>query len=59
MMGFSCVEFSERFDLPLELIRGIIGGETTTRLTTAARFQGVLGVAMELWVSLENDYRRG
>ena len=57
-MGLSCAEFAEKCDLPLELIRGIIDGEAPIELATADRFQSVLGVGAELWMSLENDYRR-
>ena len=58
-MGLTCAEFAERCDLPLELIHGIIDGETSIELATAGRFESVLGVGAELWMSLENDYRRG
>ena len=57
-MGLSCAEFAEKCDLPLELIRGIIDGEAPIELATADRFQSVLGVGAELWMSMENDYRR-
>ena len=59
MMGLSCPEFAEKCDLPLELIRGIIDGEAPIDLATAGPFQSVLGVDAKLWMSLENDYRRG
>ena len=58
-MGLTCAEFAERCDLPLELIHGISDGETSIELATAGRFESVLGVGAELWMSLENDYRRG
>ena len=58
-MGLTCAEFAERCDLPLELIHGIIDGETSIELATAGPFQSVLGVGAELWMSMENDYRRG
>ncbi len=57
-MGLSCAEFAEKCDLPLELVRGIIDGEAPIELATADRFQSELGVGAELWMSLENDYRR-
>ena len=58
-MGLSCAEFAKKCELPQELIRGIIDGEAPIELTTADRFQSVLGVDAELWMSMENDYRRG
>ena len=58
-MGLSCAEFAEKCELPLELVRGIIDGEAPIELATAGRFQSVLGTDAELWMSLENDYRRG
>ena len=57
-MGLSCAEFAEKCDLPREFIQGIIDGEAPIELATADRFQSVLGVDTELWMSLENDYRR-
>ena len=58
-MGLSCAEFAKKCELPQELIRGIIDGETSIEIATAGRFASVLGVGAELWMSLENDYRRG
>ena len=58
-MGPSCAEFAEKCDLSEDLIRDIVAGEAPIELTTAGRFQSVLGVDAELWMSLENDYRRG
>ena len=58
-MGLSCAEFAEKCDLSEDLIRDIVAGEAPIELTTAGRFQSVLGVDAELWMSLENDYRRG
>ena len=57
-MGLSCAEFAERCELPRKLIRGIIDGETPIESVTADRFQSVLGVNAELWMSMENEYRR-
>ena len=57
-MGLSCAEFAEKCDLSLELIQGIIDGEAPIKLATAGRFESVLGVDAELWMSMENDYRR-
>ena len=58
-MGLTCAEFAETCDLSLELIHWIIDGETSIELATAGWFESVLGVHAELWMSLENDYRRG
>ena len=58
-MGLSCAEFAKRCELPLELVRGIIDGEAPIELATVGRFQSVLGTDAELWMSLENDCRRG
>ena len=57
-MGLSCSEFAKRCDLPRELIKGIIDGEVPIEPATAERFERVLGVDAELWMGLENDYRR-
>ena len=58
-MGLSWAEFAEKCDLPQELIRGIVAGDAPIEFATATRFQSVLGVDEELWMSLEDDYRRG
>ena len=58
-MDLSWPEFAEKCDLPLKLVRGVIDGEVPIELATAGRFQSVLGTDAELWMSLENDYRRG
>ena len=57
-MGISCPEFAEKCGLLLEFIRGIIDGEAPIELATAIWLQSVLGVDAELWLNLENDYRR-
>ena len=57
-MELTWAEFAEKCDLPQELIRGIIDGEAPIELATAGRFQSVLGVGADLWMSMENDYRR-
>ena len=38
-MGLSCAEFAKKCELPQELIRGIIDGETPIELATAGRFR--------------------
>ena len=57
-MELSWTEFAEKCDLPLKLVRGIIDGEAPIEIATAGRFQNVIGVGAEVWMSLENDYRR-
>ena len=57
-MGLSCAEFAKKCELPMKLIRDIVAGETPMESSIADRFQSVLGVSAELWMSMENDYRR-
>ena len=57
--GWSEEEFARKCKLPLDTINGVIAGTTRVTSFIAARFERILGVRADTWLSLEQMYREG
>lgn len=58
-LGWSVEEVAVKCDLPLETIKGVIGGTTAVTKLIARRFDKVLGVKAYMWLRLEQMYQGG
>ena len=55
--GLSAAEFAGLCGQPVELVQGILAGETPVDPDTAQKFEQVLGLAAYVWLGIEQDYR--
>ena len=53
----SHAEFARRCGRSVKLIGEIIAGQAPVEPETALRFEQVLGVAADIWLGIEKDYR--
>lgn len=53
----SHAEFARRCGRSVKLIGEIIAGQAPVEPETALRFEKVLGVAADIWLGIEKDYR--
>lgn len=53
------VGLAEQIDVPIEIIAGILKGETPISDEIAYKFHDCLGIATSFWIRLEKNYRDG
>lgn len=53
------VGFAEQIDVPIEIIAGILKGETPISDEIAYKFHDYLGISTSFWIRLEKNYRDG
>ncbi len=55
--GISDAEFAGLCGQPLDVVQGILAGETPVDPDTAQQFERLLGLAAYVWLGIEADYR--
>lgn len=56
--GLSPAELARRCGKSAKLISAIVAGKAPVEPGTAIQFEKVLGVAADIWLGIEKDYRR-